>query len=90
MPVTDISPAGPFTRFSRIRTRSIAATPSAPPTSMAQGDPACLTSGRISPAAAAKTTPAAKCWMALTRTGPGRRLTATAAPTTAAAAGIRV
>jgi hypothetical protein len=41
-------------------------------------------------AAAAKTTPAAKCWMALMRVGPGRDATAMAAPAMAAAAGISV
>lgn len=90
MPVTDIRPTGPETRFSSLRTPSIAATPSPPPIRVAQIDPSCLRSSRISPAAAAAKTPAAKCWMALTGTGPGRRFTATVAPRTAAAAGIRV
>ena len=51
---------------SSCRTRSITPTPIDPPTKVAAGELPCITSGKSSPAAAAKTTPAAKCWIALT------------------------
>jgi hypothetical protein len=47
-------------------------------------------SGRISPAAAAKTTPAAKCWIALIVSGPGRTPTAIQDAITARIAGASV
>ncbi len=90
MPTAVISPTGPLARVSSCLTSSITATPIAPPMTVATGEPRCITSGRISPAAAANTTPAAKCWMALTMLGPGRVFTATVAPMMAAAAGMSV
>lgn len=90
MPTVVKSPTGPLIHSSSCLTPSMTATPSAPPITIAQIELPCLRSGRISPAAAAKTTPAAKCWMALTVVGPGRTETAKIDPRMAAVAGISV
>ncbi len=81
---------GPFAHPSIALSDNITATPSAPPIKVAVGDPWCMTCGRISVAAAAKTTPAARCCIALTTASLGRRVTATSDPTMTAVNGISV
>jgi hypothetical protein len=77
-------------RLSNDFSESIVTTPAAPPISVAVGDPSCITCGNISVAAAAKTTPAARCWRALVSLGPGGRNTATTAPASTARSGKTV
>ncbi len=51
----------PFANAPKCFTISIVTMPIAPPITLAQGERRCMKSGRISPAAATNTTPAAKC-----------------------------
>jgi hypothetical protein len=64
--------------------------PSPPPMTTGRSKCACVASGRISPAAAAKTRPAAKCWIAAVSFGPGGQEAAYQAPPIAAQTGISV
>lgn len=90
MPVAASMANGPDERSSSALIASMTPTPTAPPIRVAVGEASCLIWGRISTAAAAKTTPAARCCVALTKVVPGRRKSAQKVPISTAPSGSRV